>query len=166
MKLSKLGCRRKGALDVSINSIVVIVFAVTMLGLGLAFMKGYFSKITVDVLPEPPEPSASEPITIPGKTIPIERSKSLEMTVKVYNDDAAGNALPATTIPGITCYKSGNTATSATEVSVTTAPQPIPFGAAAQFPVKVKTTLAKGTYPCTVTMPGGAPNLGFFLDVK
>ncbi len=37
---------KKGALELSINAIVVLILAITMLSLGLAFMKGLFKKTT------------------------------------------------------------------------------------------------------------------------
>ncbi len=37
---------KKGALELSINAIVILILAITMLSLGLAFMKGVFKKTT------------------------------------------------------------------------------------------------------------------------
>ncbi len=37
---------KKGSLELSINAIVILILAITMLGLGLGFMKGLFSKTT------------------------------------------------------------------------------------------------------------------------
>ena len=34
---------KKGSLELSINAIVILIMAITMLGLGLGFMKGLFS---------------------------------------------------------------------------------------------------------------------------
>ncbi|MBW3012000.1 hypothetical protein KY311_02360, partial [Candidatus Woesearchaeota archaeon] len=37
---------KKASLSLSINAIVVLILAITMLGLGLAFMRGTFGKVT------------------------------------------------------------------------------------------------------------------------
>ena len=36
---------RKGSLQLSVNAIVVLVLAITMLGMGLAFTKGKFAEL-------------------------------------------------------------------------------------------------------------------------
>jgi hypothetical protein len=43
MRLTK---RQKASLNLSINAIVILILAITMLGLGLSFMKGLFGKTT------------------------------------------------------------------------------------------------------------------------
>ena len=37
---------KRGSLELSVNAIVVIILAITLLGLGLAFMKNLFSSTT------------------------------------------------------------------------------------------------------------------------
>ena len=44
MKLRRIG--RKADLSLSINAIVILILAITMLGLGLAFLRGTFKKTT------------------------------------------------------------------------------------------------------------------------
>jgi len=41
---------KKGSLELSINAIVIIILAITMLGLGLAFMRGVFGGVTQDFM--------------------------------------------------------------------------------------------------------------------
>ena len=41
---------KKGSLNLSINAIVVLILAITMLGLGLGFMKTMFGKVSEDFL--------------------------------------------------------------------------------------------------------------------
>ncbi len=155
MKLSKLGCRRKGALDVSINSIVVIVFAVTMLGLGLAFMKGYFSKIGVQTLPETPEPSPGDPITIPQQTIIMDRASSVEFSVKFYNENPSSfnfaTAAGGAKAPSVTCYSGNSQALDVGLIKVTTSPLPVAYATSAEFPMKLSLDkkVTSGTYPCS-----------------
>ena len=45
-KISKLKEHKKGSLELSINAIIIVVLAMTLLGLGLGFIRGMFKKIT------------------------------------------------------------------------------------------------------------------------
>ena len=169
---------KKGALDVSINSIVVIVFAVTMLGLGLAFINNYFSKIGVQTLPPPAEPSSSTPITIPEGKIIMDKSKPLEMTIKFFNENPAG-ANFALGIPAIDCYNDLGVSLNpagAPKVIITSTPLQVNYATAAEFPIKIRldpSVPAGRTYPCsvrfptgTVASPGPIVQKAFFLEVK
>ena len=46
----RLYSRKKGALELSINAIVIIVLAMTLLGLGLTFIRGQFKQFTKTTL--------------------------------------------------------------------------------------------------------------------
>lgn len=88
---------RKAALDVSINSIVVIVFAVTMLGLGLAFIKGYFEKakstINIDEVGEVPEATVSNPISLAREDLNVEKGKTSTFGAKFYNNKESSHSV-------------------------------------------------------------------------
>ncbi|MFC1768500.1 hypothetical protein ACFLZX_01930 [Nanoarchaeota archaeon] len=67
---------KRGSLDISINSIVVIVLAFTFLALGLTFIKGLFSKI-IEVPDEPLEQIKSQirqQLTQSGERLVIQSS--------------------------------------------------------------------------------------------
>ncbi len=94
MKLRKIG--KKGALDVSINAIVVIIFAITMLGLGLAFMKGTFGKIgsqvdkSLDSGTLAVMPTADNPIVVLPSDSQLSKGKTESFDLGIYNDDSDG----------------------------------------------------------------------------
>ncbi|MFH1212231.1 MAG: hypothetical protein V1659_04890, partial [Candidatus Woesearchaeota archaeon] len=66
----KLLVSRKGSLSLSTEAIVILIMAVVMLGLGLTFVRGAFSKVTGSLdeatatEPEPQSPTVSDPITL------------------------------------------------------------------------------------------------------
>lgn len=82
---------KKGGLDLSINSIVVIIFAITILGLGLAFIRGQFENIEKTITyPVPDIPAGpSKPIVLPFETINVNRATQVEFSVNYYNGNAA-----------------------------------------------------------------------------
>ncbi|MBI4175761.1 MAG: hypothetical protein HY518_01020 [Candidatus Aenigmarchaeota archaeon] len=82
---------RKAALDISINSIVVIIFAITMLGLGLGFIRGTFGSIgerVGDVISSTDlekKPTASDPLTISTSRLEMKRGDTKIIQVGYYN---------------------------------------------------------------------------------
>ncbi len=60
---------RKADLSLSVNSIVILIFAVTILGLGLAFIRNQFMKMDAFDFKNIPDPSAAtnaNPVTMYG----------------------------------------------------------------------------------------------------
>ena len=82
---------KRGALSLSINAIVILIIAMTMLALALGFVKGMFGKATqnldqlISAEPEPPTPTASEPITLSRETIIAHAGDTVILKVGVYN---------------------------------------------------------------------------------
>ncbi|MCP3686684.1 MAG: hypothetical protein GY861_28945 [bacterium] len=98
---------KKGALDLSINSIVVIIFAVIMLGLGVAFINDMFSNVRDKVtFPDPEiEATASNPIVIPFDTVKVDKNVDVEFKINFYN---TGEATSVTNFkPFVDCYNPG-----------------------------------------------------------
>lgn len=80
--------KKKGSLELSVNAIVVLVLAITMLGLGIAFTKGKFAELGSKVeIPEPDYPATTDdPIVLPANEITVSSTKDTIFTVNVYND--------------------------------------------------------------------------------
>ncbi len=82
--------KKKGSLELSINAIVILVLAITLLGLGLTFIRGLFGKATdklggfVDATDLDNPPTAENPISIPD-TIEITAGSTRELKVGFYN---------------------------------------------------------------------------------
>ena len=88
---------KKGSLQLSVNAIVVLVLAITMLGLGIAFTKGKFSELGQKIeIPAPDYPAtADEPIVIPSNEVTISSTKDTILSVNIYNDgDISGENQP------------------------------------------------------------------------
>jgi hypothetical protein len=83
--------RKQGSLSLSVNAIVILILAITMLGLGLGFIKGTFGSVTKQVEeqiaaePDPPTPSASDPITLSRTAIVTSPKKEEVIKVSAYN---------------------------------------------------------------------------------
>ena len=95
MKKSK-GIRKKGSLDMSINAIVIIVLAMTLLGLGLGFIRNQFTSIsgtTGSVQEQVKEQvletlrTGDKKLAFPATEINIERKKSQVLAIGVKNVD-------------------------------------------------------------------------------
>lgn len=86
---------KKAALDVSINSIVVIIFAIVMLGLGIAFIRGMFGGITgqiEDIIPGiklEKAPTVDDPFTISTTQLKVNRGETKILEVGYYNFENA-----------------------------------------------------------------------------
>lgn len=85
--------RRKGSLNLSINAIVVLILAITMLGLGLGFIRNIFGGASAKIgqaleattLKNPAD--SSNPLTIENKiTMKVKGEKEIE--VGFYNTDS------------------------------------------------------------------------------
>lgn len=96
---------KKGALELSINAIVILIIAITMLGLGLGFVRGMFGKASgqFDELtgaePEPPIPSSSNPVTLSREVLIVSAGSMVALKVGFYNPTGSG-ITPAITITG------------------------------------------------------------------
>ncbi len=160
------GLSRKGALDVSINSIVVIIFAVTMLSIGVLFIKNYFDKLVVPDCENPPEPVSSEPITTCHSSYITNRGTPIEVRMRFLNDDS----ITATAArPSFSCYD-GNTeviSSSSPSFDVTvSAPLNVASGDKASFAATItpKNNARLTKYACSVTI--NAKSKPIFIEVK
>ena len=153
--------RKKAALDVSINSIVVIVFAVTMLGLGLAFIKGYFAKATniIDLDQGAPIPPATpeKPISLSSETLKVEKAKTGTFKANFYNNKQQQYSV-SFDINGCIDEETGNhanivgTDTVTPYFKLTSSPQAVNVGEQKEFVLKLHVepvTPSKG-YICSV----------------
>ena len=86
---------KKGALELSVNAIVILIIAITMLGLAIGFTRGMFGKISTQVeekVSEEPEPalaSSSNPTTLSREVIVSQVGNEEVLKVGVYNPSAS-----------------------------------------------------------------------------
>lgn len=159
---------KKGSLELSVNAIVVLILAITMLGLGLGFMKGMFGKVSQNVdtaigqnqLTNPP--SATNPFTISSNQITLSRGQSQTITLAYFNEGTASVIVA----PNIS-----STCLSSSDVSITPGALPlrtVSVGDIASWQVLVA---AKGaattgnTQPCSFNITGNR-YADLFINIK
>lgn len=82
---------KKGALELSVGAVVILILAIILLGLGIGFIKGMFGKTTVKfeelVLrePEPPAPTSSSPITLSREIVTANAGETEALKISVFN---------------------------------------------------------------------------------
>ena len=82
---------KKGALELSVSGIVVLILAIAFLGLGLGFVKGMFGKVSVSFEeqisrePEPASPTADFPITLSRENIKTNPGETEVIKIAVLN---------------------------------------------------------------------------------
>lgn len=90
---------KKGALELSINAIVIVILAMTLLGLGLGFIKGMFGNIndiTIKVSDETKTQildtlrRTDQKLAFPSNEVNLERGKSEILVVGVKNNLGSG----------------------------------------------------------------------------
>ena len=98
--------RRKGSLSLSVNAIVVLILAITMLALGLGFIRGMFGKVSsqveqqVETEPEPPIPTRLIPITLSREAVITNAGEKAVMKISTYNPS---NEIWTSKAPAIIC---------------------------------------------------------------
>jgi hypothetical protein len=81
---------KKGSMELSVNSIVILVIAIVMLGLILGFVRTKFSDVGKGINskePDAPSASASEPITLSRNEILASPGDSIALKVNIFNPD-------------------------------------------------------------------------------
>ena len=99
--------QKKGAIELSVTAIIVLILAIVMLGLGLGFIRGMFSKVSTQIEqqvatePEPPIPSGSVPITLSRESIVTRAGDKEAIKVSTFNPTQADWA--ETSRPQLNC---------------------------------------------------------------
>ncbi|MBR9693330.1 hypothetical protein GOV07_05400 [Candidatus Woesearchaeota archaeon] len=87
---------KKASLEIGVNTIVILVIAMTLLGLGVVFVRNLFDKVggTVDII-EPGDisspPTSDKPIKLVPSTISVKGGKDKSVEVLVYNKKGTQN---------------------------------------------------------------------------
>jgi hypothetical protein len=148
---------KKGSMELGINAIVVLIIALALLGLGIAFVTKLFSSSQskmvriIDRTELPIHADSLSPIVFDTSSLQIKAGKQEVLVVSVFNDDIEDSA--STYIQHFSQCVDNLGAQAAARVTISSPSQPIPAGADAGFSVIVKpgTTEVKGTsFICTV----------------
>tara|TARA_Y100000310_G_C20568402_1_gene756743 strand:- start:426 stop:941 length:516 start_codon:yes stop_codon:yes gene_type:complete len=106
--------QKKAAMELSVTAIVTLILAIVMLGLGLGFIRGMFTKVStsfeeqISAEPEAELARSSDPLTISRQTIISEAGASIALKVNAYNP-TQNDYLKAQ--PDIRCKKNDATGT-------------------------------------------------------
>lgn len=136
---------KKGSLELSVNSIVILIIAIAMLGLILGFVRAKFQEIDIPIpTPEPQAATINDPITLGAPVVKIQKSESVDMKFSMYNKANA----PVTVTPSLSC--SEGLAMDNAQVSQ----REIPAGSAVDSTIIFDTASLEGKYLCTITVTG------------
>ena len=157
---------KKGSMELGINAIVVLIIALALLGLGIAFVTKLFSSSQskmvriIDRTELPIHADALNPIVFDTSNLQIKAGKQEVLIVSVYNDDIYDTTETYIQHFG-QCVDNANAA-AGTRVIITSPSQTIPSNSDAGFSVIVKplATEVKGTsFICTVGVMVSSPNV-------
>jgi len=154
----------RGSLELSANAIVILIIAITILGLGLTFVRSLFGGLTEKFeegaarveLSEPP--TAASPITMPGR-IELERAGRSAFTIGFYNNEvgniaSAAPAIPTSPVGCVNSVPAGvpGSWTGAAVPVVTATPKPVALGESVTFSAFINGpgTMPKGDSICTL----------------
>lgn len=157
------GSGRKGSMQLSIEAIIILVIAMVLLGLGIAFIQNFF-KTGTDKLTEPfdaiqfgCDPNPNRPITLSPPNPELKSGEQIQVKMCVYAKIPADDA-----VLGIEGCKSTSPVADAQDIpQLLTQPQDIArteIGGFSTILTAVDTTgddLPVGTYICTLTAVTG-----------
>lgn len=158
--------RKKGSLNISVEAIIILIFAITMLGLGLGFIKGMFAKVSTQLEqqvanePEPVAPTGAMPITLSRESVITNRGEQQVLKVGVYN--SAGTTI-SEGAPFISCDFPGAESSPSSDKDTlpeeSVNPKDIPSQGKDTFVVvfNVPTTAGVGVHLCKAGFPTVPP---------
>ncbi|MBN1376813.1 hypothetical protein JW949_00585 [Candidatus Woesearchaeota archaeon] len=90
---------KKGSLELSVNSIVILIIAIAILGLALGFIKANFGSLSQKLeqstaeIPDAPMATASEPITIHSENLIVGKGQQVPVKFSVYCPEDTGECV-------------------------------------------------------------------------
>ena len=154
---------KKGSLELSVNAIVVLVMAIAVLGLGLAFIRGALTKAQTNVFKaidnaqlENPA-SADHPATA-DKNTQVKQSSSAQISLGFYNTYASSVTVSPTIESDTGCIQAGDTTPTANAFTISSGSQEVGPGTATGFQGYLTATggaSAGKSYVCTVEFKDG-----------
>ena len=138
---------KKGSMELSVNSIVILVIAIVMLGLILGFVRSKFSDLDKQLVnnePEAPKATASDPLTISRETLAVSAGEDVVVKIQAY----AIEAIDIGVTPDIVCSDPVIKTSPVVQGRVVTA------GESGGYIMKIPIsgTIPKGTYLCQLKM--------------
>jgi hypothetical protein len=150
---------RKGSMQLSIEAIIILVIAIVLLGLGIAFIKGFFGKGSdallgkFEPLKEECDVNSNNPI-IP-KEYHVKKGEVTAASICVFNDQDSDVVNGEFKVDG--CIGPGVTTPSATLININSLGQTLPRGKSAGYKTTVTTDSSVqvgATYICNIRVLG------------
>ncbi len=89
---------KRASLEIGVNTIVILVIAMMLLGLGIGFIRGLFNKANqlpglIDTSQWQNPPTASTPIVLTPSSLSVKGGDSSNLVVGIYNKEASSGSL-------------------------------------------------------------------------
>ncbi len=89
---------RRASLEIGVNTIVILVIAMMLLGLGIGFIRGLFNKANqlpglIDTSQWQNPPTASTPIVLTPSSVQVKGGDSTNIVVGIYNKEPGSSSL-------------------------------------------------------------------------
>jgi len=136
---------KKGSMELSVNSIVILVIAIVMLGLILGFVKSKFGDISKNVEIEEPEPAqatASDTLTLSRTLVVLSPGEKAALRLSYYDNAATGTSFT----PSMICSPTAGAPSGEGLAKVSIA------GGAESYSLRITAGITKELYICTVTL--------------
>jgi hypothetical protein len=138
---------KKGSMELSVNSIVILVIAIVMLGLILGFVRSKFADVNKQISisePDAPDATPSNVLTVSREIITASPGETIALKVQAY--DAEGSASDVS--PTVDCGTSTFVIAKTEVISKT-----IAAGTSEKYIMTIKIpSVAKDKYLCSVKM--------------
>jgi len=97
---------KKGAFELSVSALVILILAIVMLGLGIGFIRGMFGKVTTNIEeiagsePDPARATANYPISLSKTKAILNLGEATAIKASVYSGGAKSNQVVNITCSG------------------------------------------------------------------
>jgi len=137
---------KKGSMELSVNSIVILVIAIVMLGLILGFVRSKFSALDKQLVNNEPDAQAATPnerLTISRETIAVSGGEDIVLKMQVY----AIRAITSDMSPSISCNDG-------LVIDTKVQSKEVAQGESGKYTMtaKIPGSASKGTYLCSLKM--------------
>jgi len=152
--------KKKGSLELSVNSIVILIIAIAVLGLIIGFIYNKFQNLDLDVPKEDPRaPTQGAEITTSPELLSFPAGKKAGIKIAVYNPTGVNTSVT----PEIKCNWVDGTITNILKAN----PKTIPAYSYTIFTAVVETPRQpKDTYLCTAKGPEISVEQDIILEIK
>jgi hypothetical protein len=156
--LRKIRLGKKGSMEMSINSIVILVMAMALLGIGLVFIRGMMGGATsklgksIDAADLSEQPTSEKPLTI-DKTVSVKKGDNEMLKVGFYNTQN----VPVNVKPCVTkCINSTGSSAFSGSIKIQAISQNTPTGKAIGYEGMMNANVNQDTYTCQIEMIASA----------